>query len=209
MDKPDPTMLYLIGHNILRYQALPWHISYQETVCFLGGGALYSAFSTYPTDHIRARGISVQTLWVLVFRGVNDLSREGSFRRNDPSINLIGFRMGRTGVLRQQHVLGGRNPWGGRGGLVSGFWVFDIAGVLSKYRAIDEPTGIMVSGFCSESEVGDAPRCHALLWLTGGRPAMRSGPPGCRDPERKRRGCLMHRTPTGGAVACHAQALKG
>ena len=47
--------------------------------------------------------------------------------------------MGRTGVLRQQHVLGGRNPWGGRGGLVSGFWVFDIAGVLSKYRAIDEP----------------------------------------------------------------------
>ena len=54
--------------------------------------------------------------------------------------------MGRTGVLRQQHVLGGRNPWGERGGLVSGFWFFDIAGVLSKYRAIDEPTGIMVSG---------------------------------------------------------------
>ena len=46
----------------------------------------------------------------------------------------------------------------------------------------------LVSGFCSESEVGDAPRCHALLWLTGGRPAMRSSPPGCRDPERKRRG---------------------
>ena len=30
-------------------------------------------------------GISVQTLWVLVFRGVNDLP-EGSFRRNDPSL---------------------------------------------------------------------------------------------------------------------------
>ena len=44
--------------------------------------------------------------------------------------------MGRTGVLRQQHVLGGRNPWGERGGLVSGFWFFDIA-----------HTGIMVSGF--------------------------------------------------------------
>ena len=31
-------------------------------------------------------GISVQTLWVLVFRGVNDLPVEGSFRRNDPSL---------------------------------------------------------------------------------------------------------------------------
>ena len=66
-------LCYIIGYNILRYQALPWHISYQETVCFLGGGALYSAFSTYPTENIRAMGISVQTLWVLVFRGVNDL----------------------------------------------------------------------------------------------------------------------------------------
>ena len=49
-------LCYIIGYNILRYQALPWHISYQETVCFLGGGALYSAFSTYPTDHIRDPG---------------------------------------------------------------------------------------------------------------------------------------------------------
>ena len=81
-------LCYIIGYNILRYQALPWHISYQETVCFLGGGALYSAFSTYPTDHIRAMGISVQTLWVLVFRGVNDLP-EGSFRRNDPSGEIV------------------------------------------------------------------------------------------------------------------------
>ena len=31
-------------------------------------------------------GISVQTLWVLVFRGVNDLPVEGSFRRNDLSL---------------------------------------------------------------------------------------------------------------------------
>ena len=34
--------------------------------------------------------------------------------------------MGRTGVLRQQHVLGGRNPWG-------------EPGVLVGYRAIDAP----------------------------------------------------------------------
>ena len=25
-------LCYIIGYNILRYQALPWHISYQETV---------------------------------------------------------------------------------------------------------------------------------------------------------------------------------
>jgi len=25
-------LCYIIGHNILRYQALPWHISYQENV---------------------------------------------------------------------------------------------------------------------------------------------------------------------------------
>ena len=25
-------LCYIIGHNKLRYQALPWHISYQETV---------------------------------------------------------------------------------------------------------------------------------------------------------------------------------
>merc|ERR1711938_335861 len=47
-------LCYIIGYNILRYQALPWHISYQETVGLLGGGALCSAFSTYPTENIRA-----------------------------------------------------------------------------------------------------------------------------------------------------------
>ena len=88
-------------------------------------------------------------------------------------------------------------------------WEEPLGGTVLSLQAL----WFLVSGFCSESEVGGAPRCHALLWLTGGRPAMRSSPPGCRDPERKRRGsqhgCLVHRTPTGGAVACHAQALKG
>ena len=186
-------LCYIIGYNILRYQALPWHISYQETVCLIGGGALYSAFSTYPTENIRAMGISVQTLWVLVFRGVNDLPVEGSFRRNDPSLtNRIPN--GSNGSTKTAACSGWEEPLGGTVLSLQALW-------------------FLVSGFCSESEVGGAPRCHALLWLTGGRPAMRSSPPGCRDPERKRRGsqhgCLVHRTPTGGAVACHAQALKG
>ena len=52
--------------------------------------------------------------------------------------------MGRTGVLRQQHVLGGRNPWGERVGLVSGFWFFDIG----FYRNIAmSPPALEVSGF--------------------------------------------------------------
>ena len=110
-------LCYIIGYNILRYQALPWHISYQETVCFLGGGALYSAFSTYPTDHIRAMGISVQTLWVLVFRGVNDLP-EGSFRRNDPSLtNRIPNRS--NGSTKTAACSGWEEPLGRKR---SGFW---------------------------------------------------------------------------------------
>ena len=125
-------LCYIIGYNILRYQALPWHISYQETVCFLGGGALYSAFSTYPTDHIRAMGISVQTLWVLVFRGVNDLP-EGSFRRNDPSLtNRIPN--GSNGSTKTA-ACSGWEDWG-------------EPGVLVGYRAIDEPQAL-VPGFWS------------------------------------------------------------
>ena len=113
-------------------------------------------------------GISVQTLWVLVFRGVNDLPVEGSFRRNDPSLtNRIPN--GSNGSTKTAACSGWEEPLGGT--------------VLSL-----QALGFLVSGFCSESEVGGAPRCHALLWLTGGRPAMRSSPPGCRDPERKRRG---------------------
>ena len=83
--------------------------------------------------------ILVQTLWVLVFRGVNDLP-EGSFRRTDPSLtNRIPN--GSNGSSKTAACSGWEEPfpWGEPNVLVSGFWVFDIAGVLSKYRAIDEP----------------------------------------------------------------------
>ena len=189
-------LCYIIGYNILRYQALPWHISYQETVCFLGGGALYSAFSTYPTDHIRAMGISVQTLWVLVFRGVNDLPVEGSFRRNDPSLtNRIPN--GSNGSTKTAACSGWEEPLGGTVLSLQALW-------------------FLVSGFCSESEVGGAPRCHALLWLTGGRPAMRSARlprsraetpwQPCWLPDADRRGrCLSCPSPE--RLSCERQAL--
>ena len=123
-------LCYIIGDNILRYQALPWHISYQETVLFIGGGALYSAFSTHPTENIRAMGISVQTLWVLVFRGVNDLPVEGSFRRNDPSLtNRIPN--GSNGSTKTAACSGWEEPLGGTVLSLQALW-------------------FLVSGFCSD-----------------------------------------------------------
>jgi len=32
MEINQTPLCYIIGYNILRYQALPWHISYQENV---------------------------------------------------------------------------------------------------------------------------------------------------------------------------------
>ena len=56
-------------------------------------------------------GISVQTLWVLVFRGVNDLP-EGSFRRNDPSLtNRIPN--GSNGSTKTAACSGWEEPLGG------------------------------------------------------------------------------------------------
>ena len=85
--------------------------------------------------------------------------------------------MGSNGSTKTAACSGWEEPLGGT----------RRSGWLSRDRCA-QALWFLVSGFCSESEVGGAPRCHALLWLTGGRPAMRSSPPGCRDPERKRRG---------------------
>ena len=58
-------------------------------------------------------GISVQTLWVLVFRGVNDLPVEGSFRRNDPSLtNRIPNGSNGSTKTAASWVFGyGKPPW--------------------------------------------------------------------------------------------------
>ena len=96
--------------------------------------------------------------------------------------------------------------------LVSGF---SISQGFYRNIAIDEPTGIrsLVSGFCSESEVGDAPRCHALLWLTGSARLPRSRAetpwqptwlPCASDADRRGR-CLSCPSPE--RLSCERQAL--
>ena len=75
------------------------------------------------------------------------------------------------------------------------------------------PALVLVSGFCSESEVGDAPRCHALLWLTGSARLPRSRAetpwqptwlPRASDADRRGR-CLSCPSPE--RLSCERQAL--
>ena len=57
----------------MRYQALlPWHITYQLSRKRLTSRRRSSVFCFFATSHRKhpAMGISVQTLWALVFRGV-------------------------------------------------------------------------------------------------------------------------------------------
>lgn len=193
-------LCYIIGYNILRYQALPWHISYQETVCFLGGGALYSAFSTHPTENIRAMGISVQTLWVLVFRGVNDLPVEGSFRRNDPSLtNRIPN--GSNGSTKTAACSGWEEPLGGTvlslQALVSGFWF-----LLRKrgWRRAALPRTFVAHGreACDAVESARLPRSRAET------PWQPTWLPRASDADRRGR-CLSCPSPE--RLSCERQAL--
>ena len=59
-------------------------------------------------------GLSVQTLWVLVFRGVYDLPGEGSFRQNDPSrARSVRVRGGACACAARAQA-SARGYWGGR-----------------------------------------------------------------------------------------------
>ena len=101
--------------------------------------------------------------------------------------------MGRTGVLRQQHVLGGRNPWGepffAPGIMVSGFWF-----LLRKrgWRRAALPRTFVAHGreACDAVESARLPRSRAETpwqptWLPRASDADRRGRClSCPSPER-------------------------
>ena len=91
----------------------------------------------------------------------------------------------------------------------SGFWFL----VFRYSKGFMEISRDLVSGFCSESEVGDAPRCHALLWLTGSARLPRSRAetplqptwlPRASDADRRGR-CLSCPSPE--RLSCERRAL--
>ena len=137
-------------------------------------------------------GISVQTLWVLVFRGVNDLP-EGSFRRNDPSLtNRIPN--GSNGSTKTAACSGWEETFGGNrfiapGIMVSGFWF-----LLRKrgWRRAALPRTFVAHGreACDAVESARLPRSRAetpwqLTWLPRASDADRRGRClSCPSPER-------------------------
>ena len=137
-------------------------------------------------------GISVQTLWVLVFRGVNDLPVEGSFRRNDLSLtNRIPN--GSNGSTKTAACSGWEEPLGGTvlslQALVSGFWF-----LLRKrgWRRAALPRTFVAHGreACDAVESARLPRSRAETpwqptWLPRASDADRRGRClSCPSPER-------------------------
>ena len=106
-------------------------------------------------------GISVQTLWVLVFRGVNDLP-EGSFRRNDPSLtNRIPN--GSNGSTKTAACSGWEEPLRKR----SGFWFLRYRVRWSAPRCFHLSTATR-----SGSPRCLSAQCRSSVRLTQNRPAF-------------------------------------
>ena len=109
--------------------------------------------------------------------------------------------MGRTGVLRQQHVLGGRNPWGEpfyrSRHLVSGFWF-----LLRKrgWRRAALPRTFVAHGreACDAVESARLPRSRAET------PWQPTWLPRASDADRRGR-CLSCPSPE--RLSCERQAL--
>ena len=145
-------------------------------------------------------GISVQTLWVLVFRGVNDLPGGVIHRRNDPSLTHR-IPNGSNGSTKTAACSGWEEPFGGNRfiapGMVSGFWF-----LLRKrgWRRAALPRTFVAHGreACDAVESARLPRSRA------GTPWQPTWLPCASDADRRGR-CLSCPSPE--RLSCERQAL--